>query len=69
MRIVLAAIAITLAGCSGSDSPRGVARNLTIGTEQCSKFKWGTPEMAACLDRAAEQQSAIVASPKDADSS
>lgn len=69
MRIALAAIAIVLAGCSGGDSSRGVARNLTIGTEQCSKFKWGTPEMAACLDRAAEQQSATIASPKDADSS
>ncbi|MCP4564826.1 MAG: hypothetical protein GY873_36930 [Bosea sp.] len=69
MRLALAAIAIALAGCSGGDSSRGVARNLTIGTEQCSKFKWGTPEMAACLDRAAEQQSATIASPKDADSS
>lgn len=69
MRIALAAIAIALAGCSGSESSHGVARNLTVGTEQCSKFKWGTPEMAACLDRAAEQQSATIASPKDADSS
>ncbi|HEV7325924.1 MAG TPA: hypothetical protein VGN91_12700 [Bosea sp. (in: a-proteobacteria)] len=69
MRIALAAIAIALAGCSGGESSRGVARNLTVGTEQCSKFKWGTPEMAACLDRAAERQSATVADPKDADSS
>jgi hypothetical protein len=69
MRIALAAIAIALAGCSGADSPHGVARNLTVGTEQCSKFKWGTAEMAACLDRAAERQSATVASPKEADSS
>lgn len=69
MRSILAVIAITLAGCSGADQPSGVARNLTVGTEQCSKFKWGTAEMAACLDRAAEQQSATVASTKDADSS
>jgi hypothetical protein len=69
MRIAFAAIAIVLAGCSGGDSSRGVARNLTIGTEQCSKFKWGTAEMAACLDRAAVQQSATVAGPKDAGSS
>lgn len=69
MRIVLAVIAIALAGCGGSNQPSGVARNLTVGTEQCSKFKWGTAEMAACLDRAAEQQSATVASPKYADSS
>ena len=69
MRIALAIIAIALAGCSGSESSHGVARNLTVGTEQCSKFKWGTSEMAACLDRAAERQSATVASPKDADSS
>ncbi len=68
MRIVLAVIAIALAGCSGSNEPSGVARNLTIGTEQCSKFKWGTSEMAECLDRAAERQSATIASPKDADS-
>ena len=69
MRTVLTAIAIALAGCSGADQPSSVARNLTVGTEQCSKFKWGTSEMAACLDRAAERQSATVASPKDADSS
>lgn len=69
MRSILAIIVITLAGCSGADQPSGVARNLTVGTEQCSKFKWGTAEMAACLDRAAEQQSATVASTKDADSS
>lgn len=69
MRLALAAITIALAGCSSSDNPHNVARNLTIGTEQCSKFKWGTPEMAACLDRAAEQQSATVAEPKEAGSS
>lgn len=69
MRIALAAIAVALAGCSGADNSHSVARNLTVGTEQCSKFKWGTPEMAACLDRAAERQSVTVASPKDADSS
>ena len=69
MRIALAAIAIALAGCSGGGSSHGVARNLTVVTEQCSKFKWGTPEMAACLDRAAEQQSATIAGQKDADSS
>lgn len=69
MRAVLAAIAIGLAGCSAGESSHGLARNLTVGTEQCSKFKWGTAEMAACLDRAAERQSATVARPKDADSS
>gem|GEM_PF-1691884 len=68
MRIALAAIALALAGCSGADNSHSVARNLTVGTEQCSKFKWGTPEIAACLDRAAQQQSATVADPKGAGS-
>ena len=60
MRSALAIIALVLTGCSGGQQPQGVARNLTIGTEQCSKHKWGTSQMAECLDRAAASQSATV---------
>jgi hypothetical protein len=60
MRSALAIIALVLTGCSGAQQPQGVARNLTIGTEQCSKHKWGTSQMAECLDRAAASQSATV---------
>lgn len=60
MRLELAVIALVLTGCSGAQQPQGVARNLTIGTEQCSRHKWGTSQMAECLDRAAASQSATV---------
>ncbi len=67
MRLTLAIIALALAGCGGQQ-PQGVARNLTIGTEQCSKHQWGTSQMAACLDTLAERQTATVASGKQGDS-
>lgn len=68
MRLTLAIITLALSGCSGSDQPTGVARNLTVGTAQCSKFSWGTSQMAECLDQAAARQSATVAGTKDGDS-
>ena len=67
MRLTLAIIALALSGCSGADQPSGVARNLTVGTAQCSKFSWGTSQMAECLDRAAASQSATVADTKGGD--
>jgi len=60
MRLALAIIALVSTGCSGAPQPQGVARNLTLGTAQCSQHKWGTSQMAECLDRAAESQSATV---------
>jgi hypothetical protein len=68
MRLTIAIIALALCGCSGADQPTGVARNLTVGTAQCSKFSWGTSQMAECLDRAAASQSATVAGTRDGDS-
>ncbi|MBN9470903.1 MAG: hypothetical protein J0J10_19215 [Bosea sp.] len=61
MRLTLAILALALSGCSGAQQPQGSTPNLTIGTAQCSKHSWGTSAMAACLDRAAESQSATVA--------
>lgn len=64
MRLELAVIALVLAGCSGAQQPQGVARNLTIGTEQCSRYKWGTSQMAECLDRAASQSAIMSQTPQ-----
>lgn len=69
MRLALAAIALVLTGCGGSDQPHGVARNLTIGTGECSKYKWGTAQMAECLDRVAERQTATISGGKAGESS
>ncbi|MGX1787162.1 hypothetical protein ACWIGM_10510 [Bosea sp. NPDC055332] len=68
MRFTLIIIALALSGCSGSDQPNGAARNLTLGTAQCSKFSWGTSQMAECLDRAAASQSATIGGAKGGDS-
>lgn len=62
--MMLALVALSLLGCSGSQQPRGTARDLTQGTEQCSKHKWGTSEMAQCLDRATGSQSATASEVK-----
>ncbi|MGO4736656.1 hypothetical protein AB4099_08940 [Bosea sp. 2KB_26] len=62
--MMLALVALSLLGCSGSPQPRGVARDLTQGTAQCSKHKWGTSEMAECLDRATGSQSATASEAK-----
>ncbi|RXT52582.1 hypothetical protein B6S44_17590 [Bosea sp. Tri-44] len=63
----LAIIALALCGCSGADQPTGVARNLTVGTAQCSKFSWGISQMAECLDQAAARQSATAGGTKGSD--
>jgi len=68
MRSAIVIIALALSGCTGTDQPNGAARNLTMGTAQCSKFSWGTSQMAECLDQAATRQSATVAG-RDGDSS
>lgn len=60
MRWISVALALALMGCSNASQQNHVARDLTVGTGQCSKFQWGTAQMAACLDRAAESQSATV---------
>lgn len=56
MRLALAIITLALTGCSSTPQSTRPARDYTVGMAQCSKFKWGTPEMAQCLDRAAETQ-------------
>ncbi|CAN7600295.1 hypothetical protein LJR090_005180 [Bosea sp. LjRoot90] len=68
MRFTFVIIALAVSGCSGADQPTGAARNLTAGTAQCSKFSWGTSQMAECLDQAAARQSATVGGTKDGDS-
>lgn len=61
MRLALAILTLALTGCNSAPEATHRARDYTIGTAQCSKFKFGTSEMAQCLDRAAENQSATVA--------
>ena len=60
MRVALAIITLALTGCNGAPETRHPARDYTVGTAECSKFGWGTSQMAECLDRAAERQSATV---------
>ena len=60
MRLALAIITLALTGCNGTPESSHPARDYTVGTTQCSKFGWGTAQMAECLDRAAERQSATV---------
>ncbi|WP_377841025.1 hypothetical protein [Bosea sp. UC22_33] len=60
MRLALAIITLALTGCNGTPESSHPARDYTVGTAQCSKFGWGTGQMAECLDRAAERQSATV---------
>ncbi len=62
MRLAFAIFALALTGCTNSAPQASRAPvDYTIGTAQCSKFKWGTSDMARCLDHAAESQSATVA--------
>ncbi|MDX3806823.1 hypothetical protein ACXIUS_06525 [Bosea thiooxidans] len=61
MRLALAILTLALTGCSSSTPQSSLPpRDYTIGTAQCSKYKWGTSDMASCLDRAAASQSATV---------
>jgi len=60
MRLALAIITLALTGCNGTPESNHPTRDYTVGTAQCSKFGWGTSQMAECLDRAAERQSATV---------
>lgn len=61
MRLALAILTLALTGCNSMPEATHPVRDYTVGTAQCSKFKFGTSEMAQCLDRAAESQSATVA--------
>lgn len=68
MRLALAILTLALTGCSGSTpQSRHPVRDYTVGTAQCSKFGWGTSQMAECLDRAAESQSATASDAKAGD--
>jgi hypothetical protein len=68
MRLALAILTLALTGCSGSTSQSShPARDYTVGTAQCSKFSWGTSQMAECLDRAAESQSATASGVRHGD--
>lgn len=60
MRLALAILTLALTGCNSTPEAVHPARDYTVGTAQCSKFKFGTSEMAQCLDRAAESQSATI---------
>ncbi|BCB18317.1 hypothetical protein [Bosea sp. ANAM02] len=60
MRLALAIITLALTGCNATPDAHHPATDYTVGTERCSKFGWGTSQMAECLDRAAERQSATV---------
>lgn len=57
-------LALALIGCSSAPQSNQAGPNLTVGTAQCSKFSWGTSQMAECLDRAAESQSATAPDPQ-----
>ncbi|MGO4175591.1 hypothetical protein [Bosea sp. TAF32] len=61
MRLALAILTLALTGCNSTPEATHPTRDYTVGTAQCSKFKFGTSEMAQCLDRAAESQAATVA--------
>lgn len=60
MRLALAILTLALTGCNSTPPSSHAGRDYTVGIAQCSKFKWGTAEMAQCLDHAAESQSATV---------
>jgi hypothetical protein len=60
MRLALAIITLALTGCNSTPQSQHPVRDYTVGTAECSKFGWGTAQMAACLDHAAERQSATV---------
>ena len=58
MKWIPVAAALVLVGCSNVPQSNHVTRDLTVGTQHCSKLEWGTAQMAECLDRAAQSQSA-----------
>jgi uncharacterized lipoprotein YmbA len=58
MRSMLIIATLVLTGCNSATETSHPVQNLTVGTAQCAKFSWGTSQMAECLDRAAESQSA-----------
>lgn len=62
MRLALAILTLALTGCNSTPEATHPRRDYTVGIAQCSKFKFGTSEMAQCLDRAAESQSATMSS-------
>jgi len=64
MRLALAILTLALTGCSSAPQANHPVRDYTVGTAQCSKFGWGTSQMAECLDRAAESQSATASDAK-----
>ena len=61
MRLAFAILTLALTGCSSAPEATHPARDYTVGTNQCSKYSWGTSQMAQCLDHAAESQSATAA--------
>lgn len=67
-RALLAITLLALTGCNSTPQSSHPAPNYTVGTAQCSKFKWGTSEMAQCLDRAAQSQSATISGGQDGSS-
>ena len=69
MRLALAILTLALTGCSaGAPQSSHAGRDYTVGTAQCSKFGWGTSQMAECLDRAAQSQSATATDAKNGSS-
>ncbi|MEN5084321.1 hypothetical protein ABE438_17710 [Bosea sp. TWI1241] len=62
MRLALAIITLALAGCTSTSTPPEAQRpagNYTVGTAHCSKFSWGTAQMAECLEKAAQSQATL----------
>jgi hypothetical protein len=57
--LLLPMLGLALAGCNAGVERRGGA-DLTQDSGQCSKFSWGTPEMAQCLDGIAAARAAAV---------
>jgi hypothetical protein len=64
MKWMSVAVALALLGCSSTPQSNHVGGDLTVGTAHCSKFSWGTSQMAECLDRAAESQAATMSAPQ-----
>lgn len=53
--LLLSMLCLALAGCNAE---RRSGADLTQDSGQCSKFSWGTPEMAQCLDSIAAARAA-----------
>lgn len=64
MKWMSVAAALLLLGCSSAPQSHHAGADLTVGIAHCSKFKWGTSQMAECLDRAAESQAATASAPQ-----